>query len=530
MKALDAIVTREAKEQAGFFALALLLGPLLIYAGQLSLAHYSVEWPGVALMVSIPGTTALLWWALILDAAVRDSDSTVGASLERLPVSSLMLLCGKVLWLACAGIVLFSWIRLAEGVISFLGGGAPASFTGSRYSSLWHAWGSAAMVGGAYCLAMGLWLRRPFLVVSVSVLSTLGELAAWREFAQPMREIPKIMPLGWLAALMAFGTLCAAWVVLRPGHLLPREGLLRTSGFLVIVGGLSTGVTWAHLGGWKERALPRFGVDRAARIKVSSDGQWLAVHARRDYEGVFGSMGIGFKGWVLDKDSGSLAFEFPSSYFSNLVNWESINDSGLPEIQPEQSKLRATRTSEGYKVLLPGETEPFFWEFRHYAEFSRVPGRAFSVAVDGAVERHEFLEGKRTEIYRLRVPRALGGPGLTESPDGRFLHVFSRSNAGSVYLDAKIGLVLGTLPAGWVHRGWTGATDPIAYARAAEDRADANLLFGPDGFCEASGPYFDELHASGDNTFFACGNGSVWSVDPKGKLLRHLYSPGGEKE
>ena len=87
MSTLDALLTREAREQLNLVLVAFLAVPALVIGLQLGVvgqSPYSHEMVGLWI---IPGVVATMLLALVLDSTTRESGSDMGESLRRLPVA-----------------------------------------------------------------------------------------------------------------------------------------------------------------------------------------------------------------------------------------------------------------------------------------------------------------------------------------------------------------------------------------------------------------------------------------------------------
>lgn len=115
MRALNALVTREANAQRGLVVAAALLAPSIVLA-----CHYSElvdlgSRDAATVSLLIPAAVVLLMLALVVDAFTRDFGSTIGDTLSRLPLRDGLNMLAKGIWLGSVAVALYAWTFIIEG-------------------------------------------------------------------------------------------------------------------------------------------------------------------------------------------------------------------------------------------------------------------------------------------------------------------------------------------------------------------------------------------------------------------------------
>ncbi|MFT7680248.1 MAG: hypothetical protein ACI8QC_004254 [Planctomycetota bacterium] len=490
MSSLNALLTREAREQMNLVLVAFLAVPALVIGLQLEFlgdSPYSHEWVGLWI---IPGVVLTMLLALVMDSTTRESGSDMGESLGRLPVSRRSLLAAKFIWLGAVAVMLLACAYLAEALCAFGRGGMPAPvdfhLAKAEHMPVYLCMGLSLLL----MAALGLWIGRTFVTGAVFLAIVGGAVALIRANQGLILALPEVLPREVVFTAIPLSLLLAGALAYRPGYALPGENLRKTALFLGVFGCASGGVVLGHWQGHEAAMIPNPGEGRPSLLGLTPDGRMLTLICGSSYEALIGGRRAGIEVLVLDTQT-----------------WKQRVD-GVREVRAtakEELMHGVKRTGTRYR---------------------------YHVSTEGVLTRW-LGDGGRTELCRL--PVLDGAEFRWVSPDPRGEYLFARAhtlNGGrrGVYLQADTGEVVLSLPEGWRHGQWgnrrdwiatawswnMGGSDPKPYQLAFVGRTEHRFVQLPSW--GSSVPLLD-------GTLAYIAHDQVVLLDPDGKQLRVIYEP-----
>ncbi len=552
MRALNALLTREAREQAWLVAALGLIGCVLVPAFH----GADIVWSPFAWTIYKLGLVGCLTLAasgiLITESFTRESENERGERLEILPLPVQRLALAKLLWIAAACGVLASVFLLACAVWTYAFGSVwegetyPFSLYREKlplelYAPLWLLW------------AVGIsTLLRRWLLASTAVGGlVLGSILAW---PWPLRE-PAVVP-GWLILVLA----CAVPIPIalreaRMGWRLPRENASAMIRAFCLCGA-TLGVTgFAQVQGqdWLRRPTAR---DAEYGFQwLSQDGRVLCVHAYSPFPTVGGGTQEAASSWLVDTTTGAVLQDgWPTTYYSRHMRgdveeiysthqerkgkrlWSLDPQTGAetylgPNLRWlwDKTRWRARSTKHGTLLVsdpLQDREVEIPWKGNYH--MGQEPGLIYTLR-DHKLTQHEVFDGRSRVLVQLPVVTGEHTRwDLNISPCGDILKV-SIHQGQTRYLDAKSGALLATAPDGWWTE-WTYGPRPFAVARPVERRDDGvqryagldSLWISRAGPSNVRLPQEGSVLSSASERLFLHGSGAILELDQQGRVLNQL--------